>query len=155
METRLERIAHAEVVRALEQDLILALVNCLANGTAQEDRAAWRRKNDPLLSLETLLAAQSHRLLRTSEICSGLGISEKILRTSCLRALGMSPGRYQRLRRLKLVRAELLRARPAAKCRMEGVVTRYGFSDLHHFVAEYWQYYGEMPPVPPRNSIDQ
>jgi AraC-like DNA-binding protein len=155
VETQLERIAHAEVARALEQDLILALVNCLANGTVQEDGATSRRKNHMFPFLETHLAGQSHRLLPLDEICDALGISGETLRTSCLRALGMSPNRYQRLRRLKLVRSELLRAKAVTQRSVEQIVVHYGFPDLHRFVTEYWQYYGEMPPIPPHDPSEK
>ena len=66
----------------------------------------------------------------------------------------MSPGRYQRLRRLKRIRAELLRAKSSPKERIEDTIIRYGFSQLHRFVTEYWSFYGEMPPIRPLDRAD-
>jgi methylphosphotriester-DNA--protein-cysteine methyltransferase len=63
----------------------------------------------------------------------------------------MTADRYQRLRRLKLVRARLMRASHAAADVAE-LITRHGFADIHRFVTEYWNAYGEMPPIPPRDS---
>jgi AraC-like DNA-binding protein len=74
------------------------------------------------------------------------------LRASCSAALGMSPGQYQRLRRLAKVRTELLLVKPVTVDATE-VIARYGFASLHHFVAEYWDAYGEMPPIAPRSPI--
>ena len=71
-----------------------------------------------------------------------------------MRTLGMSPGRYQRLRRLKLIRAELVRAKSSPKERIEDMVIRYGFSHLHRFVTEYWRLHGEMPPIRPLDQAD-
>ena len=66
-----------------------------------------------------------------------------------MQTIGISAGQYQRLRRLKLIRAELVRAKYPSKERVEDMVTRYGFSHLHRFITEYWRLYGEMPPIRP------
>jgi AraC-like DNA-binding protein len=63
--------------------------------------------------LERLLAAHPGRLLQIAEICSATGTSAFILTCCCWNALGMSPGRYLSLRRLKLVRLALQNADPA------------------------------------------
>jgi hypothetical protein len=31
------------------------------------------------------------------------------------------------------------------------MMAHYGFRDFHRFVTEYWNVYGEMPPVPPHD----
>jgi len=150
-ETNLDRIGHKEVIRALEQDLILALVTCLTIGEVGKDQAIRRRQVAVLVQLEAMLAAHPFRILHTREICDAIGVSEQTLRTSSVRLLGMTVDRYQRLRRLKLVRAELIRANHAAADAAE-VIRRHGFADMHRFVTEYWNAYGEMPPIPPRDS---
>ena len=66
----------------------------------------------------------------------------------------MGPGRYQRLRRLKLMRAELTRS-GVERTNVSEVVGRYGFANLQHFVTEYWRVYGEMPPIPARVARHQ
>jgi AraC family ethanolamine operon transcriptional activator len=106
-----------------------------------------------LVQLETVLAEHPYRLSRIQDITRSIGVSQQTLRVSCSRHLGMSPLRYQRLRRLKLVRAELMSRRPALTNSAE-VIDRYGFGSLHHFVTEYWEVFGEMPPVLPRSDAD-
>ena len=86
-----------------------------------------------------------------ADVCRAISVSERALRACCARLLGMSPGRYQRLRRLKRVRTELKCANPATVSSTE-MMERYGFADFHRFVAEYWNTYGEMPPVPPHDA---
>jgi len=78
-----------------------------------------------------------------------LGVHERALRISCLMPLGMSSGRDQRLRRLKLVRAP----QKAYLESIERVAARYGFHDFHRFVTEYWKFYGEMPPMPSLRAV--
>jgi AraC-like DNA-binding protein len=148
-EKNLESFANKEVVRAVEQDLILALVNCLTTGAAQKGSRLRHQQASLMVRVEALLASHPHRLLRLRDICSELSTSVSTLNASCAAVLGMGLGGYQRLRRLKLVRTELMRARSGAVDGAE-LVRRYGFSDLHRFAIEYWKAYGEMPLLPPR-----
>ena len=150
-ETNLDRIGHKEVIRALEQDLILALVTCLTTGEVGEDLAIRRQQVAVLVQLEAMFVANPFGMLRMKDICSSIGVSEQTLRTYCVSLLGMTADRYQRLRRLKLVRTELMRTNRVA-ANAADVIRRYGFADIHRFVTEYWDAYGEMPPIPPRDA---
>jgi len=143
-ETSQRRITNAEVVRAVEQDLIWALITCLT--TAEKETGTPQAGIS--IQLEALLESHPYRPLLTKDVCDALGIPEQTLRAICARVLGMSPSRYQRLRRLKLVRIELKRA----TVDVARVMKRYGFPSLHRFVAEYWDAYGEVPPIPARDE---
>jgi transcriptional regulator GlxA family with amidase domain len=55
-----------------------------------------------------------------------------------------APGSYARLRRLTLVRAELLRADPAIDFVAE-IARRHGFSELGRFAGSYRSAFGETP----------
>jgi len=155
VERNLDTIANREVVRALEHDLTSALISCLANGKPREPSQRPEKRPDILPAFEAMLAKEPHRLLPTREICASLGISEATFRAKCSMALGISPGRYQRLRRLKLVRSELLRAKSSSRAAIGETVIRYGFASLHHFVTEYWDVYGEMPPIRPLDPVHE
>lgn len=146
------RISHNQVVHAMEQDLILALSNCLAESHARNCAQGSFRQQSKLIQFEAMLAANPSRILRTQSICEMLGISARSLRRICFKLLGMSPGRYQRLRRLKLIRAELIRP-GLATANVDDIMERYGFPDIHHFTGEYWNAYGEMPPIPARGVM--
>jgi AraC-like DNA-binding protein len=150
-ERDLGRMGHTEIARALEQDLVLALLGCLAADSGRGVTRPGRRGSDILLRLETVLSADPGRLRRTQDICDAIGTSPQTLRVACKQRLGMSPGRYQRLRRLKLVRAELIRS-AATRASVDDIMRRYWFADIHRFVTEYWNAYGEMPPIPPRDA---
>jgi AraC-like DNA-binding protein len=147
----LDRFGHEEVVRALEQDLILALVNCLSDSDRDDVADTGREIPDISVRFEAMLSARPYELLRVMEICDAIGVTAQGLKAFCSKALGMSAHRYQRLRRLKRVRAELLRVDGIPSAAIE-VLGRYGFADIHRFVAEYWNAYGEMPPIPPRKT---
>ncbi len=89
------------MARALEQDLIWALVSCLTTAEPRGYSAATCRHNKLLLRFEEALTVSPGRPLHVSEVCEVIGVSERTLRVCCLQLLGMGPGRYLRLRRLK------------------------------------------------------
>ena len=151
-ETRLGLLENEGLVHALEQDLIWILITCLSNGIEQETRATTRSQSELLINFEALLAEHPFRWWRTYEICRSLGVTERTVRASCSAVLGMSPRNYQRLRRLALVRTELKHNQPTA-ANSSAVIARYGFADFHRFLAEYWDFYGQMPPLAPPDPI--
>jgi hypothetical protein len=59
----------------------------------------------------------------------------------------MAPARYQHLRRLELLGADLRRASVERQDAAE-IIARCGVADLHRFFAEFWEPYREMPPIP-------
>ena len=135
-ETHLDHITHPQVARGLEQDLVWALARCLATGETRDDPTVRKRHASIMSQFEAVLTANPDRLLPISKICSLIGVSEEWLGSLCSQVLGMSPRRYQRLRRLKLVRGELLRADPAMLS-VADLAQRYGFIDVHRFIADY------------------
>jgi AraC-like DNA-binding protein len=143
-ETKAEIIAHREVNRALEQDLVHALVNCLAAGDAHGPTAARRYHWDIMARFEEALAAHFDRPLQMPDLCAAIGVPERTLRMCCSEVLGMGPSRYLRLRRLNMVRAELRRADPATAS-VAGLAMRHGFSELGRFAAIYRTVFGETP----------
>jgi AraC-like DNA-binding protein len=149
-ERDLASIANQEIARALEHDMIWALVTCLATSSVLEDRTTDRRRAQLSMRLERILTTDPTRLRRTAEIADALGISEAMLRADCLALLGMSIARYQRLRRLERVYSALLRASATANGGVE-IIKRHGFDNIQRFVTEYWQAFGEMPPMPRRD----
>jgi len=149
VEKYLGRICNSEVVRALEDEVLRALTSSLADGAVLEIPAASRRRSEILRSFEVLLVEEPYKLLRLRDICASLEISAGELRASCALGLGMGPDRYQRLRRLKMLRSELLRAKNPTRRTVEDTVERHGFASIHQLVSEYWRLCGEMPPIPP------
>ena len=143
-ETKPDMIAHREVARALEQDLLHALVNCLTDDHTREDAAANRRHAEIMARFEDVLASHDDRQPSMAEVCTAIDVGERTLRVCCTEFLGMSPGSYARLRRLNLVRAALRQADPT-RTSIATVARRYGFSELGRFAVAYRTVFGEMP----------
>jgi AraC-like DNA-binding protein len=148
-ETKLNHIRHPEVARALEQELIWALVTCLTSDGRRVAPAVKRADSETLARLEEVRAAHPAIPLPTKDVCSAVCVSQDTLRASCLRVLGMDAGRYLHLRRLELVRMALLRADPATASITE-ITQRYGFASPLHFAEDYVDAYGEAPTMPAR-----
>jgi len=143
-ETKPEIIAHLEAARALEQELIHALVTCLTANDAHRSLATKRHHAEIMLRFEDALVAHVDRQPSVPALCADIGVPERTLQGCCVEFLGMSPSRYLRLRRLNMVRAVLRRADPTTVSVAE-IARRYQFSDLGRFAAVYREIFGEMP----------
>jgi AraC-like DNA-binding protein len=157
VEKKPELIAHPEVARALEQDLIYALVTCLSDGVRRQDVAPRRRWADVMSQFEEALAAHLERPQHLPELCQAIGVPERTLRACCAEFLGMGPIRYLRLRRLGMVRAALRQADPST-ANVSDVARRHGFLQPGRFAAEYRAVFGEAPSTTlggaPRDAHD-
>ena len=111
-ETRPKVLAHPEVARALEDDLIHALVTCLA-ARIRDDGAARRDRTRIMIRFEEVLADHPNRPLPMPELCALIGVTDRTLRSCCAEFLGISPSRYMLRRRLQAVRIALRDADPA------------------------------------------
>jgi len=146
VETAPEILGHPEVVNALEQELIDAMVRCLAEDTKVHVSSGWRHHSEIIKRFEEVVAVNSDRPLHVSAICTATGASERVLQNSCQEHLGMGPIRYLRLRRLHLARRALSCADPASTT-VTQIATRYGFWELSRFAVFYQGLFGEPPSV--------
>jgi len=153
-ERELNHIGHSEVARAVEQDLIWALMTCLTTAEPRGDSAVRRSDASVMAQFEEALMAHPGRQLQVSEIRGAIGVSERVLETCCLGVLGMDPAQYLRLRILDGARRALRRADLAAESDAE-VTKRYGFTDLDHFLTEFRSAFGELPHINPRYTADR
>jgi AraC-like DNA-binding protein len=142
--TRPDMLSHHQVARALEQDLLHALVSALAEPEAWEGTAKRQQHAVIMAKFEKVLDAQGDRKLSMADLSVGTGVPERTLRHFCYEFLGLSPLVYARLRRLNLVRAALLRSDPAIAT-VSGVARQHGFSELGRFAAAYRAAFGESP----------
>jgi hypothetical protein len=91
----------------LEQDLIYALVTCLAGRPDRQRVAPKHYRADIMRQFEQALAATSERPPHMPELCKAIGVPERTLRLCCTEFLGMAPTQYFRLQRLGMVRSAL------------------------------------------------
>lgn len=143
VETIIDMVGHPEVARALEKDLIWALLTCLAvNG--REDATPVELREPLMLRFEDALSASPDHIPGVAEISDAIGASASDLQASCLKVLGMNPARYLYLRRLTLVQALLKRAGFGAVSTSD-LPRQHGFADIHHFITEYQHAFGSIP----------
>jgi AraC-like DNA-binding protein len=153
-ETRPDIIAQREAARALEHDLLHALVNCLTAEEVHDHLAARRYHANIMIHLEKVLAAHVRQPLSLPELCAAIGVSDRTLRLCCAEFLGMSPSRYLLLRRLNMVWAALRHSSPATATVAEHA-RRYGFTELGRFAGSYRAVFGETPSTTLRGSLDR
>ncbi len=143
-ETRHKLIAKPEVARALEQELLHALVNCLTADDANGNPKTRRHHADIMVRLEDALAAHSDPQLNMPALCAAIGVPERTLRVCCTEFLGMSPTRYLLLRRLNMVRSALRRADPVTASVAE-IARSCQFLEPGRFAVTYRTIFGETP----------
>lgn len=135
-----------EVCNALEDELVHAMVTCLADDDEREPRSGWRHHSIIIRKFEEFLAENCDRPLHLAEICAAIGASERLLRICCEEHLGMGPIRYLWLRRMHLARRALICADPA-KTTVTEVATYFGFWELGRFATSYRALFGQSPSV--------
>ena len=143
-ERKPELIAHPEVARALEQDLIHALVTCLSIGAHCRHLAPRPRRAEIMRQFEEALAVHLEHPPHLLELCNAIDVPERTLRVCCREFLGTSPIRYLRLQRLARVRAALRHADPAT-ANVSDIARRHGFLQLGRFATQYRAVFGEVP----------
>jgi AraC-like DNA-binding protein len=143
-EAKKSLIERPEVARALEQELLHAMINCL---TADEviDSAKTRHRHAALMArFETVLSGQIDRRLTLTTLCKEVGVPARTLRMCCSEILGVGPMRYLTLRRLNKARAALRRADPSTAS-VATVAREHHFTELGRFAALYRTTFGELP----------
>jgi AraC-like DNA-binding protein len=137
-------ISHPEAAHGLEQALIGAMIGCLGDGEATEDRAALRQHSVILSKFYRAVDERPGEALFVPELCTTIGCSERTLRVACQEQLGMSPKRYLLVRRMHMARRTLRESGPTETTVTE-VATRYGFWQLGKFAGVYKELFGESP----------
>jgi AraC-like DNA-binding protein len=133
-----------QVARALEQQLIHALVRCLTDRNVSPMKGGTLRNKVIIARFEEFMEANPNTPLYLTEVCTAVGVAERTLRTACEQHIGMGPIRYLTLRRMHLVHRTLLRtARLSAT--VTQVATDHGFWELGRFAVAYRELFGEPP----------
>jgi hypothetical protein len=81
-ETHLTRVIHPEVARALEHDLIAALIGAIG-GKPSANPSPNRRAAAPVQRYEMMIAEHQGRPLRIKDVCAELDVSQHMFRASC------------------------------------------------------------------------
>jgi AraC-like DNA-binding protein len=151
-ETRHKLIANPEVARALEQELLHALVNCLIADDVSGNPKTRRHHTDIMVRFEDALSTLRGPQLNMPALCAAVDVPERTLRVCCAEFLGMSPTRYLLLRRLNRARSALRRADPANASIAE-IARSCQFQEPGRFAVTYRTIFGEMPSSTLRRSL--
>lgn len=137
-------IGRPEVARALEQEMLHAVVHCLAADNA-DDIAKTRHRHAAVMErFEEVLTEHIDWKLNMQTLCAEVGVAERTLRMCCAEVLGISPTRYLLLRRLNRARAALRRADPSTATVAE-VARNNQFLEFGRFAVTYRSIFGESP----------
>lgn len=103
---------------------------------------------------EEFINANSDRILYITDVCKGIGVSERTLRLHCIEHLGISPHRYLWLQRMHQTRRALALA--DAKVRsVTDIATDHGFWELGRFSVAYKKLFNESPSATLRRAADE
>ena len=141
-----EVVLHPAVGKVIEQELARALIACLADPDTEEVQRPNRRRLSVMARFEEMLRAQSDEPLYVTDVCAGIGVSERTLRQYCQDQLRMSPQQYLWLRRMHLAQRALAHAEPTAKTVTE-IANDHGFAELGRFAVNYRKLFGELPSL--------
>jgi AraC-like DNA-binding protein len=144
--TRPKLPVEEEAARGLEQQLILALVDCLVGENTEPESALESQYANIMIRFEDALREATSGRISAASIAGVLGVSSGILRVSCRALLCMAPGQYIYLRRLRLVRQALRDANPSEST-VAQIAEMYGFRGSDRFTAAYRAQFGESPSV--------
>jgi AraC-like DNA-binding protein len=143
-EAKHKLVERPEVARALEQQLLDAIINCVsADATSSQRR---ERHAAIMVRFEEALSRRIDQKLTLPALCAEIDVPERTLRICCTEFLAVSPMKYLLLRRLNKARAALRRADPSTTSVAE-VARNHQFRELGRFAVTYRTAFGESPSV--------
>jgi len=145
-------LAAPEVVRALEQSLVEALIGCLGDSDLREASWAQQCHEAIMRRFHNLLSDNPGRPIYVPEICAAIRVPERTLRLCCNEHVGMAPGRYLLLRRMHQAQRALSSA-TAADATVTEIATQFGFWHFGRFSGNYQLIFGERPSATLRRSL--
>ncbi len=143
-ETRAKLIERPEIARALEQEMLHAIIHCLVADEA-DDHPRGRHHHAAVMNrFEEKLSQRVDQRIHIPALCAEIGVAERTLRMCCAEFLGVSPTRYLLLRRLNKARSALRRADPLTAS-VAQVARNHQFLELGRFSVSYRTTFGESP----------
>jgi AraC-like DNA-binding protein len=145
--------ADEQAARGLKQQLLTALIECLAGQPMDHSDPTRRRSVEIMAGFEDEILTSSAVRTPLAEICLGLGVSEHTLRRCCRDHLGMGPSRYLYLRRMRLANRALRDADHPGNSVGE-IVRLHGFDNRGSFPRAYRAIFGEAPSETLKRRIE-
>lgn len=146
-ETATELVRQEKVARALEQQMLNAVVDCVANHHEVDGMSEARQHHAAVMArFEEALTKHIDEKLCMPTLCAEIGVAERTLRMCCAEFLGVSPTRYILLQRLNRARAALRRADLSTTTVAE-IARNNQFFEFGRFAVTYRAIFGESPSV--------
>jgi AraC-like DNA-binding protein len=139
-------IERPEVARALEQEMLHAIIHCLAGNEADDGPKTRHHHTVVMGRFEESLSKHIDQNLSMPKLCAEIDVAERTLRMCCAKFLGVSPTRYRLLRRLNQARSALRRANSSMATVAE-IARNHQFLELGRFAVTYRAIFGESPSV--------
>jgi AraC-like DNA-binding protein len=146
-----EILAHPEVARAIELELVRTIVHCLSDSATVPVNASPQLRLSVMRRFEHMLVESGDQPLYLTEVCATLGVAERTLRHYCQDQLGMGPRRYLWLRRMHSARQALALA-DAEAATVTMIANERGFGELGRFAVAYQRLFGEPPSATLRRT---
>jgi len=143
-EARPKLIERSEIGRALEQEMLDAVINCLAAAETDDQPRTRHHHTAVMTRFEEGLRKCNGQKLKMAALCAEIGVPERSLRVCCAEFLGVSPARYFLLRRLNQARSQLQRTDPSMATVAE-LARKHQFLELGRFAVMYRTTFGESP----------
>ncbi len=143
-ETAPEILTHPEVARAMEDELVRAMVRCLVDGDPVGSEKSRGQRESVMRRFERVLEENQDTPTHLTDVCTAIGVSARALRMHCQEHLGISPHRYLWLRRMHQARRALALADATAKTVTE-IAIDHGFWELGRFSVAYKRLFNESP----------
>jgi AraC-like DNA-binding protein len=143
-----------QAARGLEQQLLGALMECLAGKPIDQGNPTRRRQGEIMIRFEDAIRTLPSATPSLDEVRAALGVSESTLRTCCHAYLGVGPSRYLYLRRMRLAN-RALRDADDTETSVGQIAKLYGFNDRGGFPKTYRNLFGELPAATLRRRTGQ
>ena len=146
-------LMHPEVARAMEQQLVRTMIECITD-PATEEKYRPRRQQAPVMRrFEQVIDERENQPLYVTDLCAEIGVTDRTLRLHCQEQLGMSPHRYLWIRRMNLAHRALALA-DATRNTVTEIANDFGFGELGRFAVSYRSLFGETPSATLRRAPD-
>jgi AraC-like DNA-binding protein len=135
-----------QAAHGLEQQLLEALIECLVGVPTDCANPAKRQRAEIMILFEEVVRSSPSGPPPLAEIRAALGVSDRTLRMCCHAHLGMGPGRYLYLHRMRSANRELRNA-DHTEASVAQIARLHGFDGRGSFPKAYRALFGEAPSV--------
>ena len=135
----------------LEHNILAAMRDILSTRGSGIDTVGRHHHQIIVDRFRAVLQAHADLPIAMPAISQMIGVSSRTLRLACQEQLGISPGQYVMLRRMRSARRALQQADPGV-ARVTDIATEHGFWELGRFAVRYRHIFGETPSMTLRRA---